>query len=271
MKKTEFIREYDYADKYGTPAASPEAIALSKNIRRGNIISMDIDIAILREADIQATIGDILASDKIGTVVSEEVREFINKYMAQITKHLYDKYNREYQDEILAEIYALYEKQIFQPRLLFPSEYRNKNNTAYIVFAFGHARKTFDHEGLDIRAPMRTKILACADGEVVRVIKVDKGSYGRYIKIKHIFFGEVYYTYYAHLNEVTVNVGDFVTTGQHIGFSGNSGNSTGPHLHLTLVKEDDPSKVRGVNLRGVIDPENLLYVNDDSEIKVLFR
>jgi hypothetical protein len=101
------------------------------------------------------------------------------------------------------------------------------------------------HEGVDWAVPVGTEVRACATGMVN--FAGTKGAYGLHIRITHAW-GE---TVYAHLSGVKVIPGKVVKPGQLIGFSGNSGNSTGPHLHLTL-------KITGKQTpgypAGVVDP-----------------
>ena len=92
-------------------------------------------------------------------------------------------------------------------------------------------RKEF-HPGLDLRAPPGTPVLAPADG-VVKFIKYGQSSgYGNIIALSHNFGFE---SYYAHLlNKPVVKEGQFVRKGDLIAYSGNSGLSTGPHLHYEI-------------------------------------
>ena len=97
------------------------------------------------------------------------------------------------------------------------------------------------HRGTDLRAAMRTELHPAELGTVTWVQKWDghstsgNQSYGNAIKIRHADYnGCVLETLYAHLDEVCVAVGDTVTEGQVIGYTGNSGNSTGPHLHFEV-------------------------------------
>ncbi len=85
------------------------------------------------------------------------------------------------------------------------------------------------HEGTDFAGAHGTPIYATADGVVVHA--GTQGGYGRLIKIKHEFGIE---TRYAHLSKISVNVGDRVSRGDRIGDMGNSGRSTGTHLHYEV-------------------------------------
>ena len=86
------------------------------------------------------------------------------------------------------------------------------------------------HRGIDMGVPPGTRITAADSGFVV--LAGDDGSgYGRRILINH---GSCFETLYAHLSEVFVTPGDSVQRGQLIALSGNTGRSTGPHLHFEV-------------------------------------
>jgi murein DD-endopeptidase MepM/ murein hydrolase activator NlpD len=85
------------------------------------------------------------------------------------------------------------------------------------------------HNGIDYGTPTGTPILAVDAGTVLEVWE-DTAGYGRYVKVGHDW-GE---SLYAHLEQQTVTVGATVGQGQPIGISGNTGNSTGPHLHFGM-------------------------------------
>jgi len=85
------------------------------------------------------------------------------------------------------------------------------------------------HIGLDWGIPVGTPIKTTMDGEVTYAGWNDEG-YGYLVIVEN----GPYKTYYAHLSEIPIRVGDFVRHGQVIGLSGNTGNSTGPHLHYEV-------------------------------------
>ncbi|KAA8710743.1 M23 family metallopeptidase [Helicobacter canis] len=96
------------------------------------------------------------------------------------------------------------------------------------------------HTGTDFGAKIGTPVYATADGVVDWADSGWNGGYGKLVKITHSFG---FKTYYAHLNEVLIKVGSFVKKGQLIARTGNSGVSTGPHLHYEvrfLEKPIDP-------------------------------
>lgn len=92
------------------------------------------------------------------------------------------------------------------------------------------------HEGVDISAPRGTPVVATADGRVVYARW--KLGYGQAIEIDH---GYEYRTFYAHLSSIKVRQGQHVKRGEIIGLVGNTGVSTGPHLHYE-VKVSSKSK-----------------------------
>ncbi len=88
------------------------------------------------------------------------------------------------------------------------------------------------HKGLDIAAPIGTPVLACADGKVIFTGSRKKfRRYGNTILIDH---GKGVYTYYAHLSNIFVKRHQSIRKGQKIALVGNTGRSTGPHLHLEV-------------------------------------
>jgi len=86
------------------------------------------------------------------------------------------------------------------------------------------------HQGVDLRAPMKTPVMAASAGVVVYVGTKIRG-YGRMIVLKH---PGNFYTVYAHHSKNCVKMGTSVKMGQVIAYSGRSGHSSGPHLHFEL-------------------------------------
>lgn len=91
------------------------------------------------------------------------------------------------------------------------------------------------HEGLDIAANTGTPVYATADGVVARVSY--SVSYGKAVVIDH---GYGYRTLYGHNSKILVNTGDRVRRGDRIALVGNTGRSTGPHLHYELRLDGVP-------------------------------
>jgi murein DD-endopeptidase MepM/ murein hydrolase activator NlpD len=86
------------------------------------------------------------------------------------------------------------------------------------------------HRAIDLAIPIGTPVRAADSGFVVLAGEDDSG-YGKRIMINH---GACFETLYAHLSATYVAPGDSVQRGQIIGLSGNSGRSTGPHLHFEV-------------------------------------
>ena len=99
------------------------------------------------------------------------------------------------------------------------------------------------HTGLDIAASTGTPIFAAASGTVT--FSGRKGSYGNLLVITH---SNGVQTYYGHCSKLYVPAGTTVSQGQKIAAVGNTGNSTGPHLHFEI-------RVNGV----AYNPQNYLY------------
>lgn len=92
------------------------------------------------------------------------------------------------------------------------------------------------HAGTDVGIPVGTPLYAVADGVVTNAVKNQthsKTGWGNYVKINHNSSTD---TLYAHMSKLIVSPGQYVKQGQLIGYSGNSGRSTGPHLHFELYK-----------------------------------
>ena len=95
------------------------------------------------------------------------------------------------------------------------------------------------HEGMDIAVWYNTAVLATASGTITKTGWAS--GYGWLVEIKH---GYGYVTRYGHLNKIKVRVGQKVKKGQFIALSGNSGKSTGPHLHYEVRVNNIPKNPR---------------------------
>ncbi|MED3552491.1 murein hydrolase activator EnvC family protein [Cytobacillus praedii] len=91
------------------------------------------------------------------------------------------------------------------------------------------------HSGIDIGKGGRTEavpIVAAASGSVIKA-NFDR-SYGNVVMITHVIDGQVMTTVYGHMESLSVSNGASVEKGQLLGYMGNTGNSTGPHLHFEI-------------------------------------
>jgi murein DD-endopeptidase MepM/ murein hydrolase activator NlpD len=101
------------------------------------------------------------------------------------------------------------------------------------------------HTGVDFAVPKGTDVLAVADG------KIEAANWGKSYGTQLVQKVEGGWVIYAHLSKALVKPGDVVKKNQHIAESGNTGNSSGPHLHFEMRnnirwsagKDIDPAKV----------------------------
>jgi murein DD-endopeptidase MepM/ murein hydrolase activator NlpD len=100
------------------------------------------------------------------------------------------------------------------------------------------------HTGMDFTAPTGTEIHATGNGVVQKVERFGKG-YGNNVIISH---GYGYETVYAHMSKFAVRPGQKISRGDLIGYVGNTGTSTGPHLHYEVRKNGNP-----------VNPANFYY------------
>jgi len=117
------------------------------------------------------------------------------------------------------------------------------------------------HNGIDVPTPLGTKLFSTINGTVTETADDQKG-YGIYVKIENDVCGVLY----AHLREFSLKVGDKLKAGDFVGVSGNTGNSTGPHLHFGVfpIPRD-----RNNGYAGYIDPlgSQIEWVKDINEEK----
>src|SRR5574341_40588 len=136
--------------------------------------------------------------------------------------------------------------------LLWPTDYRiitqqfNRNPEFYAKFGLP------GHEGLDFKAPDLSYIYSCAEGQVFLIHDGSNNHpYGIHIRIQH---RDGFQTIYAHLSETKVKLNEEVKPRQIIGLADSTGNSTGPHLHLTLKKKGATAAGLTIFPNDIIDP-----------------
>lgn len=103
------------------------------------------------------------------------------------------------------------------------------------------------HTGLDLKAKVGTQIYSPADGIVIKARNYDPGGYGKMLIIMHNYG---FKTLYGHMNDILVKEGDLISKNTLLGFTGNTGASSGPHLHYELKF-----------LEKHINPTNFVYWN----------
>ena len=119
------------------------------------------------------------------------------------------------------------------------------------------------HNGIDLANKVGTPVYAAADGKVVGVGNNGRYAYGRWIAIDH---GNGLTTLYGHLSSQSVSNGAKVSKGQKIGGMGNTGYSTGPHVHFTvfssktfdIVASKKVSSLKDIPVGATVNPLNYL-------------
>ncbi len=119
------------------------------------------------------------------------------------------------------------------------------------------------HNGIDYGIPNGTQVTSAAAG-IISQVSFENGGYGNYVKIAHKEDSKTFYTYYAHLASAAVAAGQKVKAGQLIGYSNNTGASTGPHLHFGL-KIDGESPA----YKGYVDPMPYFTAEDAGNTGVI--
>lgn len=115
------------------------------------------------------------------------------------------------------------------------------------------------HDGLDFALPKETEVLAVSGGKVL--IARENFDYGTTIIVEHAW-GR---SYYGHLSELKVKEGDIVKQGQVIGLSGNTGLSTGPHLHFGIKPNTNDA---GNGYYGKINPQPYLTLIQEGTLNL---
>lgn len=103
------------------------------------------------------------------------------------------------------------------------------------------------HTGVDFAVPEGTDVLAVVDG------KIEAANWGKSYGTQLVQKVPGGWVIYAHLSKALVKPGDHVKKGQHIGESGNTGNSTGPHLHFEMRDNIRWSAGEDIDPKSVLD------------------
>jgi murein DD-endopeptidase MepM/ murein hydrolase activator NlpD len=123
--------------------------------------------------------------------------------------------------------------------MIWPLSGRLTSGFGYRLSPFTGIRQF--HNGVDLAVPSGTPVACAMDGTVADIGY--NNAFGNYVIVTH---ADGYQTWYAHLSKTSVKKGQRITQGQRVGLSGNSGFSTGPHLHFAVFKNGkavDPFRV----------------------------
>ncbi len=208
----------------------------------------EIDLALKncdeKQKEYEATLAELNAKRAEADSILATLKDNYNASQAAYSKAEANKKNIEKRlDEVIKEIARQSELQ-FSGSFRWPLPY---TTPGYISQYW----KGDAHSGLDIAVGGWSNngiipALSIADGKVVR-----KGSYSDWGNLIVVDHGGGYLSYYAHLDSMSVSLGQYVTQGQQVGKIGSTGQSTGPHLHLVIYApvgyggasvRDDPLK-----------------------------
>lgn len=168
--------------------------------------------------------------------------------------------SQQYYEALVKNGYGRRILQVDPRKLIWPVETPNRSS------GFGN-RFGGHHNGLDFACPSKTIVVATMDGTVVRSQWM--GGFGNAVVIRHKDGTE---TTYAHNTKVLVRIGDDVKRGQVIALSGNTGRSTGPHVHLEVRYENVPLDPEDFLQYGLSRPETIVrekLLDQDSEASAL--
>ncbi len=163
-----------------------------------------------------------------------------------------------------ADLMAVMESRLFEQKVRTMMVPTMQPVAGTLGSAFGWRIDPFNgrsalHTGLDFQATVGTPILAAAGGVVV--VQEFHPEYGNMIEVDH---GKELITRYAHASRVYVKKGDLIKRGQHIADVGNTGRSTGPHLHFEVLVSgvpQDPQKFLNAG-NGMSTPQQVGAATD---------
>ncbi|MFH1851173.1 MAG: M23 family metallopeptidase [Candidatus Neomarinimicrobiota bacterium] len=178
--------------------------------------------------------GVYLSKDRFANELMPEVESSLAEIEMDI-QHLTRKVQLE-----LSSFSTIYDKMVQDSEQMVSIPSIRPMDAGYYSSGFGFRKDPFDgefrfHQGQDISARTGTAVYAPADGVVLETRY--NGGFGKVIKISH---GHGYVTYFGHLNEFNVSKGEKVKRGQLVGKVGNTGRSTGPHLHYEVHYYNTP-------------------------------
>jgi len=188
----------------------------------------------------QAGVGGVNRYNSLEGYANEEMVINTNRRLDQIAKQLYVQ-SLSY-DEVI-KLATNKEEMLASIPAIQPIPNKNLKRMAsgygYRIHPVYKTRKL--HTGMDFTSPTGTEIYATGNGKVVSVKKARRG-YGMHVVIDH---GYGYKTLYGHMSKFNVRRGQEVKRGEVIGYVGNTGTSTAPHLHYEVIK--DGKKINPIN------------------------
>lgn len=255
---------------FGSPSEKELRIENSRLLAQYNVLSRRLDDALEVMQGIQQRDDNlyrvVLQADPVvdavrkagygGTNRYEELMDMANSDLVVNTTQKMDMLNRQLyiQSKSFDEVVELLKDHDEMLRCIPAIQPVANKNLKYTASGYGMRidpiyKTTKFHAGMDFSANIGTPVYATGDG-VVKKAGWQSG-YGKIIIINH---GFGYETWYAHLNDYDVRVGQKVVRGEVIGEVGNTGKSTGPHLHYE------------VHVKGkVVNPVNYYFMDLSAE------
>lgn len=192
----------------------------------------------------RATGGNMEYYDQLMKMTNSEIVVETSKRISELRKQIYVQ-SRSF-DEVV-DLVKNHGKMLESIPAIQPVLNKDLTRVAsgwgYRIDPIYHTQKF--HDGMDFTAPTGTEIYATGKGVVTKV-GWEQG-YGNSIKIDH---GYGYETFYAHLSDFNVGIGKTVVRGEVIGYVGNTGKSTGPHLHYEVHQKGVP-----------VNPQNFYFLD----------
>lgn len=255
---------------FGSPSEKELRIENSRLLAQYNVLSRRLDEALNVMQGIQQRDDNlyrvVLQADPVadavrkagygGTNRYEDLMDLANADLVVNTTQKMDVLNRQLyiQSKSFDEVVDLCKNNDEMLKCIPAIQPVSNKNLKQTASGYGYRidpiyKTTKFHSGMDFSANIGTPVYATGNGRVVKVGW--ESGYGKLIKIDH---GFGYMTWYAHLNDYNVRVGQKVVRGEVIGKVGNTGKSTGPHLHYE------------VHVKGkVVNPVNYYFMDLSAE------
>ena len=255
---------------FGSPSEKELRIENSRLLAQYNVLSRRLDEALNVMQGIQQRDDNlyrvVLQADPVadavrkagygGTNRYEDLMDLANADLVVNTTQKMDVLNRQLyiQSKSFDEVVDLCKNNDEMLKCIPAIQPVSNKNLKQTASGYGYRidpiyKTTKFHSGMDFSANIGTPVYATGDGRVVKVGW--ESGYGKLIKIDH---GFGYMTWYAHLNDYNVRAGQKVVRGEVIGKVGNTGKSTGPHLHYE------------VHVKGkVVNPVNYYFMDLSAE------
>lgn len=233
----------DFLDRYQSLSL---IVDQDKDILASNI--EDKNLVALRKSEIESDLAHLknlyeeLRTEKEELVIKERDKEVLIASL-QVKKESLEEITEEQEQALNDQIRkkSALARELNQLRAAMsgkfsyplPKEYRITSPFGMRVHPVNKTKKM--HNGIDLGAPSGTDVLAAGEGVVI--IAGWWGGYGNTVVIDHL---NGFWTLYAHMSKISVKDGDDIKTGKKVGEVGNTGVSTGAHLHYEVRKDEQP-------------------------------